>query len=102
MTIKLKFKNEGDLVAYIEARVRARKGECIRAACRGRRGFFDLIIWLPGHPAFFVEVKNPLGTGTVSRQQQWWLKRANELGQEAYVVASAKQIDSILSEKDWV
>ena len=92
-------KNEGELIAYIDKLTKARGGECIKISCRGRRGLFDLMIWLPLDPVFFIEGKHG-SRGVVSPQQRWWLKRAKLLNKEAHVIRTKEEADELFASKN--
>ena len=80
---------------HIRKVARSLGGESILVQCRGRRGFPDLIVWLPGRPAFFIEAKRPKG-GILGPHQIFWRMLAKKCGQTIHVIRTKEQADQLL------
>ena len=66
-------------------------GLALKLKIDGVRGFPDRTLLLPGGIVVFVEVKKRKG-GVVSRQQEQWLRKLQELGFQAFVATSLEQV----------
>jgi hypothetical protein len=79
-------------------RVRALGGRCEKMAMKGRRGFFDRLVVLPGR-VIFVECKRPVG-GRLSPHQISLHAQYRALGATVAVVRNSEDIDCLLSPSD--
>jgi hypothetical protein len=77
-------------------RVRAMGGRCEKMAMKGRRGFFDRLVVLPGARIFFCECKRPVG-GRLSPHQISLHEVYRTLGVEVRIIRNSEDIDKLLS-----
>jgi hypothetical protein len=80
---------------YLVDAIAARGGFCPKFIDGGRRGAPDRLVILPGHPAYFVELKRPkMG------QLQPWQRRYHEdlraCDQKVWVLSSIEMVDEFL------
>lgn len=78
-------------------RVRALGGRCEKMSMKGRRGFFDRLVVLPGNRVIFVECKRPVG-GRLSPHQISLHDKYRALGAVVALVKCSADIDALLSE----
>ena len=69
--------------------------EVVKIACRGRRGFPDVLVWILDLPTIYIEFKSPKW-GKLSKQQEWWIERAKLLSQEMHVCDSYEKADALV------
>ena len=64
-----------------------------------RRGVPDLLVLVPGGGCFFIEVKNPSGTGRLSELQKHEIERIREHGHTVYIIDNrAAALDILTTE----
>jgi len=87
---------EAIVEAALVRAVEARGGLCEKVAPRGRRGFPDRMIILPGPRIAFCELKRPKG-GRISRHQIEYARRLEALGVVVAVVRNQEDIARLLA-----
>jgi hypothetical protein len=91
---KVKGPREDTVEEALVRRVRAAGGRCEKLSLKGRRGFFDRLVVLPGR-VVFVECKRPLG-GVLSPHQIQLHATYQALGMEVAIVRSTADIDRLM------
>jgi hypothetical protein len=89
---------EDSVEELLVRRVRALGGRCEKMAMKGRRGFFDRLVVLPGNRVIFVECKRPVG-GRLSPHQISLHATYKALGAVTCVVKNSVDIDALLSDR---
>lgn len=64
-----------------------------------RRGVPDLLLVLPGGEIIFLELKNPSGTGQLSKLQRIEINKLRQQGATVYVVDSKDQFHEIVASR---
>jgi hypothetical protein len=92
------------LEARIEERlydeVARRGGMCSKFIDPGRRGAPDRIVMLPGHPAYFVELKRPRTFGELKSWQSRYHNDIRAAGQKVWVLWGDADVDAFFLELD--
>jgi hypothetical protein len=77
-------------------RVKALGGRCEKMSMKGRRGFFDRLVVLPGGRVAFCETKRPVG-GVLSPHQIQLHDAYRALDVEVWIIRNSADIDTLLS-----
>jgi hypothetical protein len=76
-------------------RVRALGGRCEKMSMKGRRGFFDRLVVLPGAKIYFCECKRLVG-GVLSPHQMLLHDHYRALGAQVAIIRKSADIDNLL------
>jgi hypothetical protein len=88
---------ENSVEEELVRRVRALGGRCEKMSMKGRRGFFDRLVVLPGGVIWFVECKKPVG-GVLSPHQISLHAAYKALGVDRVaIIKNSEDIDRLLS-----
>jgi hypothetical protein len=90
---------EDSVEELLVRRVRALGGRCEKMAMKGRRGFPDRLVILPGGRIHLVETKRPVG-GRLLPHQISLHAIYKALGATVAVVRNSEDIDRLLSSSD--
>jgi len=80
---------------YLVEQIVARGGFCPKFIDASRRGAPDRIVILPGHPAYFVELKRP-ALGRLAPWQKRYHEQLQACGQKVWVLSSKEMVDDFL------
>ena len=92
-----KYPTEASIEKYLCDQVKLLGGMCIKFTDPGRRGAPDRIVCLPGHAAYFVELKRP----KLSRLDAHQVRYHDDLrasGQRVWVVWNREEVDAFFTE----
>ena len=87
---------EKDIEKILVNEVRKLGGWAYKWVSPGNDGVPDRIVFLPGRPPVFVELKTE--TGKLSALQEVQIKRLKDLGQDARVLRGLQEVKSFLEE----
>jgi hypothetical protein len=88
---------EAKVEKYLVDGVKARGGMCPKFNDPGRRGAPDRIVCLPGHAAYFVELKRPK-IGKLDTHQTRYHDDLRAAGQRVWVIWSYEEVDAFFAE----
>ncbi len=88
---------ESKVEDHLVYRVKELGGMCIKFTDPGRRGAPDRIVCLPGHPAYFVELKRPKN-GRLDAHQVRYHESLRRSGQRVWVLWSKEDVDAFFAE----
>lgn len=88
--------NEADLSRYIYDRA-TKMGCLVVKIDASHRGWPDRLI-LKNGKCMFIEVKNPNGTGKLSKIQEYMISKIKSKGVSVYVVDNKKYADDLIKE----
>ena len=91
-----KYPVEAKVEQYLVDGVKARGGMCPKFNDPGRRGAPDRIVCLPGHPAYFVELKRPK-IGKLDTHQTRYHDDLRAAGQKVWVIWSNEEVDGFFA-----
>lgn len=89
---------EAKVESYLQERVEALGGECLKWVSPGNAGVPDRLVILPGHAPFAVEVKTV--DGRLSRQQSSMRTKLQDAGMLVAVVYGRKEVDQLMETLD--
>jgi hypothetical protein len=92
-----KYPVEAKVEEYLKSQVIARGGMCPKFNDPGRRGAPDRIVCLPGHPAYFVELKRPK-IGILDAHQVRYHVALRAVGQRVWVLWSKEDVDAFFAD----
>lgn len=92
-----KYPVEAKAEQYLADGVRMVGGMCPKFNDPGRRGAPDRIVCLPGHPAYFVELKRSK-LGKLDAHQQRYHDDLRAAGQRVWVLWSKEDVDGFFAE----
>lgn len=92
-----KYPVEAKVEQYLVDCVKARGGMCPKFNDPGRRGAPDRIVCLPGHAAYFVELKRPK-VGKLDAHQVRYHDALRAAGQRVWVIWSHEEVDGFFAE----
>lgn len=81
---------------YLVFGVQLLGGLCLKFTSPGRRGAPDRIVCIPGHPAYFVEVKRPRG-GRLGGHQIRYHDDLRKAGQKVFVLWTKEDVDGFFA-----
>lgn len=84
---------------YLKQQVEQRGGFCPKFISPGHHGAPDRIVFLPAHPAYFVELKRPRG-GHIAAVQVRYHEKLRALGQSVWILRTIEEVDSFFNEID--
>lgn len=92
-----RYPTEASIEKYLCDQVKLLGGMCIKFTDPGRRGAPDRIVCLPGHAAYFVELKRPKLSRLDAHQGRYHddLKAA---GQRVWVIWNREEVDAFFTE----
>jgi hypothetical protein len=82
---------------YLIAKIKDANGFCPKIISPGLRGAPDRIVFLPNHPAYFVELKRTR-SGKLGSWQQRYHDELRRCGQQVFVISSIEAVDRFLRE----
>lgn len=85
---------EREVEEYFRLAIEALGGECWKWVSPGRKGVPDRVVFLPGKPTFFVELKRPGEDLDVTQKRVH--RRLKALGAVVYTVDSPEAVDALL------
>ena len=91
-----KYPTEAKVERYLVTRVEALSGMCPKFNDPGRRGAPDRIVCLPGHRAYFVELKRPK-IGVLDEHQERYHADLRKAGQLVWVLWSVDDVDDFFT-----
>lgn len=91
---------EKDIEKILVNEVRKQGGRAYKWVSPGNDGVPDRIVFLPGRPPVFVELKTE--TGKLSALQEVQITRLRELGQDVRVLKGIQEVRDFLAESEAV
>lgn len=91
---------EKDIEKILVSEVRKLGGRAYKWVSPGNDGVPDRIVFLPGGPPVFVELKTE--TGKLSALQEVQITRLRELGQDVRVLKGIQEVRDFLAESEAV
>lgn len=91
---------EKDIEKILVSEVRKLGGRAYKWVSPGNDGVPDRIVFLPGRPPVFVELKTE--TGKLSALQEVQITRLRELGQDVRVLKGIQEVRDFLAESEAV
>lgn len=91
-----KLTTEDTIEGYLQDRVKALTGTCIKLPSMWYPGIPDRLVLLPGGRMLFVELKRPVG-GKFEPRQPLWLRKLARLGFPVFVCHTKESVDEALA-----
>jgi hypothetical protein len=92
-----RYPTEAKVEKYLVDCVELLGGMCPKFNDPGRRGAPDRIVCLPGHPAYFVELKRPK-IGKLDAHQVRYHEALRKAGQRVWVIWSKEEVDGFFAQ----